>query len=260
MNWRAAAQRARDLAQTLPAAADLLVFYAAVIDAQASLAARLGALAGRGGLTGVLAADAVHVRAGLADLLRAVDANGPEPLRRGVVELRHAEDAAIDEMLLDYWTTPSDLQFFAKALLQPYARALADASQAPRERSFVPVDNCCPFCGGPPQVATFHAASASGDGGRRLHCALCLTAWPFRRILCAHCGEEDERKVGYYEMPGFDHVSVEACDVCRHYLKCVDLGRLGLAVPFVDEVAASTLDVWAHERGFIKIERNLIGL
>ena len=53
---------------------------------------------------------------------------------------------------------------------------------------------------------------------------------------------------------------VDACDSCRHYLKSIDLGRLGLAVPLVDEVAAAALDLWALEHGYEKIELNLVGL
>jgi formate dehydrogenase maturation protein FdhE len=43
-------------------------------------------------------------------------------------------------------------------------------------------------------------------------------------------------------------------------LKTIDLGRLGLAVPLVDEVAGATLDVWARSHGYEKIELNLVGL
>ena len=53
---------------------------------------------------------------------------------------------------------------------------------------------------------------------------------------------------------------VEACDTCRHYLKGIDLTRLGIAVPLVDEVASAPLDLWADEHGYVKIELNLVGL
>jgi len=51
-----------------------------------------------------------------------------------------------------------------------------------------------------------------------------------------------------------------ACDTCGHYLKGVDLTRLGVAVPIVDEVAGAPLDAWAREHGYEKIELNLVGL
>ena len=66
--------------------------------------------------------------------------------------------------------------------------------------------------------------------------------------------------MGYFHTPVLDHVRVDACDSCHHYLKTVDLTRLGLADPLVDEVAAAPLDVWAGEHGYEKIELNLVGL
>ena len=81
-----------------------------------------------------------------------------------------------------------------------------------------------------------------------------------RRVLCAHCGEEDERRLGYFHAPDFDHVRVDACETCRQYIKTVDLTKLGLAVPLVDEVASAVLDLWARERGYTKVTPNLIGL
>ena len=53
---------------------------------------------------------------------------------------------------------------------------------------------------------------------------------------------------------------VPACDTCRRYLKSIDLTRLGTAVPIVDEVAGASLDLWALQHGYEKIELNLVGL
>jgi formate dehydrogenase maturation protein FdhE len=44
------------------------------------------------------------------------------------------------------------------------------------------------------------------------------------------------------------------------YIKGVDLTRLGLAEPLVDDVATAALDLWAVEKGYTKIELNLVGL
>jgi len=93
-----------------------------------------------------------------------------------------------------------------------------------------------------------------------LLCATCLSTWPFGRVLCAQCGEEDEHKLGYFHSPDYDHLRIDACESCRHYLKTVDLGRFGLAVPLVDEVAGASLDIWARDHGYEKIELNLVGL
>jgi len=102
-------------------------------------------------------------------------------------------------------------------------------------------ENRCPFCAGRPQLAFLRAEPGAEGGNRHLLCATCLTVWPFRRVVCAHCGEERPAKLGWFHAPEFDHVRIEACDTCRHYLKGVDLTRLGLAVPLVDEIAAVAL-------------------
>src|SRR2546426_207064 len=89
-----------------------------------------------------------------------------------------------------------------------------------------------------------------------LICATCLSSWQFRRVVCVNCGEERPAKLGYFHTPEYDHIRIEACDTCKHYIKGVDLTRLGFAVPLVDEVAAAPLDVWARAHGYAKIELN----
>lgn len=97
-------------------------------------------------------------------------------------------------------------------------------------------------------------------GGRQLVCALCLSPWSFGRLVCAACGETDERQLGYYHAESHDHVRVDACGACHSYIKTVDLARRGDADPITDEVAAAPLDLWAREHGYRKIEMNLVGL
>ena len=79
-------------------------------------------------------------------------------------------------------------------------------------------------------------------------------------MVCAKCGEERPAQLGYFHSPEFEHIRIEACDTCKHYIKGVDLTRLGLAAPLVDEMYAGALDLWAREHGYTKIELNLVGL
>jgi FdhE protein len=144
---------------------------------------------------------------------------------------------------------------------QPYARWLAESGSRPVDRSFDSRENRCPFCGGMPQVSFLQITEASSESGNRhLICALCLTNWSFRRVVCAYCGEERPFKLGYFHTQEYDHVRIEACDNCKHYIKGVDLTRFGLAIPLVDEIASAALDVWAQAHGYSKIELNMVGL
>jgi formate dehydrogenase accessory protein FdhE len=259
-SWDGLIRRAEHLAAKGDATGGLLTFYAELLRAQKKA---YEFLRGRKGWlpSGILEDDLRVVRVLMPELLRAVEASGPAALVEEAQTLLRAGDEELDRLLLEQWRAPSDVQFFAKAFLQPYARWLAESGGRPVDRDFERRESLCPFCGGRPQVSVLRVKEPSAEsGGRDLVCATCLTEWPFRRVVCAQCGEERPARLGYFHTTEYDHVRVEACDTCKHYLKGVDLTRLGLAAPLVDEIAASPLDVWAQEHGYTKIELNLVGL
>jgi len=259
-SWDRCIERAQQLAGADEAVHPLLTFYSALLGLQKGLAAAL--TANRNATpTGALAHDIDSLRPGIAAFLESIAAEGPEILAKQARRLLEGAGTEIDDLLTTCWNRPSDRQFFAKAVLQPYARFLAEAGVMPVDRELTMTESRCPFCGGVPQLSMLHGAGGSLEGGgRSLLCATCLTVWPFRRVLCAYCGEEDEHKLGYFHSPQYEHLRVDACDTCRHYLKTIDLTRLGIAVPLVDEVAGAALDIWAREQGYEKIELNLVGL
>jgi len=258
--WDAAIRRAEHLAANADATKELLTFYAELLRAQKEiydfLRSRQGWLP-----SGVLGDDLAVVREALPWLLRAVESNGPAPLAEESRALARAGVEEVGRVILEEWRAPTGTRFFAKALLQPYARWLAESGGHPLDRDLERGAGRCPFCGGRAQVGLLRTREPSADGGgRELLCATCLNVWPFGRVLCANCGEQRPAQLGYFHTPEYEHIRIEACDTCKHYLKGVDLTRLGLAVPLVDEVAAAPLDVWAHEHGYAKVELNLVGL
>jgi FdhE protein len=258
--WDKQIERAELLAAQASGSRELLSFYSQLLRAQKEiyefLRSRKDWLA-----SGDLERDLPLIREPFARLLKTVETYGPEPLAAEAQELSNSNDVIIDEMLISHWLSPSDIQFFAKALLQPYGRWLADAGGEVRGQEVFRSERRCPFCGGNPQVSFLQSKESNAESGNRdLICATCLSTWEFRRVVCANCGEERPAKLGYFQSPEFDHVRIEACDTCRHYIKGVDLTRLGFAVPLVDEVAAAPLDLWAREHGYTKIEINLVGL
>jgi hypothetical protein len=257
-SWEQRIERASTLAARDDSTRALLDIYARLLALQRDCAAALDSAAAR--LTGSLDRDLDVVGPCVPRILDHLADIGPMRLAEDARRLRDDGSPAIRETLLHGWRSPSDKLFFAKLVLQPYARCLAVHDLHPIDRELPRTDNVCPFCGGAPQLAILHQASESNAGGRSLQCSTCFTVWPFRRILCARCGESDEHKLGYFHSPSFDHLRVDACETCKHYVKTVDLTRLGLAVPIVDEIAGAALDVWAQERGYEKIELNLVGL
>jgi FdhE protein len=100
-----------------------------------------------------------------------------------------------------------------------------------------------------------------GDGAARsMACGFCLAEWEFRRIVCPGCGEEDSRKLPVFLAEEFDYMRVECCDVCKTYLKSTDLTKNGHAEPLVEELASAPLDLWSRERGYTKLQPNLLGI
>jgi formate dehydrogenase maturation protein FdhE len=258
--WDSRIQRARRLAAERPESNELLAFYSRLLSAQKDiyefLRTREGWLP-----CGEIARDLPVLRQAAPTLLSMVKAHGPEELASQAHKLLQASEVELADVLAEYWRTPADSQFFAKALLQPYLSWLREAGAKPVDRHLEGGENRCPFCKGKPQLSILQVKESSSEsGGRDLICATCLLVWPFRRVVCANCGEEDPTRIGYYHAPEYDHVRVEACDTCRHYIKAVDLTRYGFAVPLVDEVACAPLDLWIRERGYTKIEMNLLGV
>ncbi len=78
-------------------------------------------------------------------------------------------------------------------------------------------------------------------------------------MLCPSCGEENHQKLPRYSAEDLKGIRVEACDTCHFYVKSIDLTVDGRAVPLVDEVAFATLDVWATEHSYKKVQPNLMG-
>jgi FdhE protein len=145
-------------------------------------------------------------------------------------------------------------RFYTRVLLQPCAERLA----ARADLAAAPSTQTCPFCNAKPLLAILRG---EGDGAKRsLLCSLCATEWPFRRVFCPNCGEEQKDQLPVYTTDQISHVRVEACDTCRTYLKSVNLTKDGFAIPEVDEIATVALDVWADEGGYTKVEHNLLAM
>lgn len=103
----------------------------------------------------------------------------------------------------------------------------------------------CPACGGEPEMGILGSAS-----GRQLVCARCTLRWPFSASRCVFCGNDEPSLLTTLASP--DRVyQLQACEVCRRYLKAFD-ERFGgrPALPAFDAVATLPLDAAAVQRGY----------
>lgn len=259
--WERRIRRAEELIGERPFAAEFLQFYIRVARAQKELHFKLS--------KGARSADASFGRelsvvelseltSNFGPFLSMAEHYGPKPLAELSRELRADKPAAWSELLSSAWSahTQSDAQgFLALAFLQPYAELLrSHAKAAPSLHAYA----VCPFCSRKPVVGVMRQM---GDGAARsLVCAFCVNEWEFRRLVCPGCGEENDRKLPVFTASDFDYIRVEGCDVCKTYIKTVDLTKNGHAEPVVEDMVSAPLDLWAREQGYAKLEKNLLGM
>jgi len=53
---------------------------------------------------------------------------------------------------------------------------------------------------------------------------------------------------------------IESCETCRAYVKSIDLSNDARPLPEVDDLVSISLDLWALEQGFERLEPGLAGL
>jgi FdhE protein len=100
----------------------------------------------------------------------------------------------------------------------------------------------CPVCGSAPRLADL-----SGEGGkRRLHCSLCEAAWPYPRLRCPFCENDNRKELSYLRAENEEGFRVDLCGRCNNYLKTMDLREItGPIILPLDDVATWHLDIIA---------------
>ncbi|HXJ41978.1 MAG TPA: formate dehydrogenase accessory protein FdhE [Bryobacteraceae bacterium] len=248
--WDRRIQRADELAEEHPYAADGLRFYRCVAGFQKGLDWYLK----ESGVTdlGVLAPK-------FPEFLSQVAAIAPEPIAQSAREWTAQPSDQIYGMLTLHWRTPAAVTdpegLLARLFMQPYAEHLAEGAESNPDHANPAT---CPFCSDRPAVSVLRP---EGDGAKRsLICAMCSMEWSCGRIVCPACGEEAADKLAVYTADQFPHVRIDACDSCGHYIKTIDLSRNGRAIPVVDDLASIPLDLWALEHSYSKLQINLLGI
>jgi FdhE protein len=249
------ATRAETLTARSESAREPLQFAAGLYRVQGRLAGELEAVS----LRGRLDEDLDALLAASAPLLRYAAEHGPSVLAADArIRMGEARDLAAAR-LRAWWEADrtNGTDYLSRALLRPYVETLAHIDLAPTRTRRA---GHCPFCGGPPWIAS-RRSDAPTDGAQRfLGCSLCGGEWPLLRARCAACGEEDPDRLPSFRSEEYPCARIEACEVCRRYLKSIDLTLDGRAVPEVDDLVSVSMDLWARGQGFERIEPGLAGI
>jgi hypothetical protein len=115
----------------------------------------------------------------------------------------------------------------------------------------------CPLCAAPPCFGDI-----GEDGKRWLSCALCGARWTIGRLRCAYCDNRDAKALTRLAAEGEEEgYLIEACDVCRGYLKGVDRRlRWNAASALIEDWGTPHLDLIAYQRGYWRATPSLVQL
>jgi formate dehydrogenase accessory protein FdhE len=89
---------------------------------------------------------------------------------------------------------------------------------------------------------------------KHLRCGQCGADWPFRRLHCLYCGNEDHHTLGYFSAESDQEtMRVEFCDQCNGYLKViVSFAPTPPDMLALSDLATLHLDYIAQERGYTR--------
>jgi len=210
-------------------------------------------------LTGSIEHDLQAVRAPFDEVVRYAGEAGPPGLRAEVDGYASQGTAR----LVAWWrgSRSGRTDYLARAVLRPYAEALVAGGVAPEPfTGAAPAAAGCTSCGGPAWIAWRRSGSGDEAAQRFLGCGVCGSERLLGRIACAACGETAPDKLAVFQTERHPAVRIEACDTCERYVKSIDLTVDGLAVPEIDDLCSLSMDLWATEQGYERLEPSLAGV
>jgi formate dehydrogenase maturation protein FdhE len=249
----ARADRAEALAERAPAGREALLFAAGLFRVQGVVAGAIDRAHQAHRLGGGLKDDLPRIAAEMSALVGFAAERGPPALQDDARQL-----AELGPRLAAVWDGSVEGDYLARALLRPYLEVLAAAGVRPERAR---PEGGCPFCGGAASIACRRSPPGAIDGAQRLlGCGLCGGEWPVNRIRCPACGEESPDRLPIFHTDRHPAARIEACARCQTYVKSIDLTGDGRAIPEVDDLCSLSLDLWAAEQGYRRLEAGLAGI
>jgi FdhE protein len=105
----------------------------------------------------------------------------------------------------------------------------------------------CPICGKEPKIGEIKEE----EGVRYLFCNQCGIEWPYQRIRCPFCGNEEQQTLAYFTVEDDERYRVDVCNECKRYIKIVDFREMKEEANLdVEDIATLHLDILANEEGY----------
>jgi len=127
-------------------------------------------------------------------------------------------------------------------------------------RQLTPVAEGIPWDEGYCFICGAHAVFGelrNGTQGKHLRCGRCGADWRYRRLQCAHCGNDDYRTLRFiYSEDQPERIHAEICDECGLYLKIItSASPVPCDLIEVEDLATLYVDYALKERGYARPAR-----
>ncbi|WP_144551795.1 formate dehydrogenase accessory protein FdhE [Bacillus sp. X1(2014)] len=120
--------------------------------------------------------------------------------------------------------------FLAETALRPYLQMAAEHIQPEIDRAIPGAG--CPACGEPVRLAVIEE-----DGKKMIQCPRCFAHWHAKRLECAHCGNEDHKRMKFLTIEGDAVSQIQVCEGCKGYIKIIDTRQ------YIEKPSAALLDL-----------------
>ena len=135
--------------------------------------------------------------------------------------------------------------------MSPFWRLAAERYAEELRQLVTNEKSTCPVCGNYPDFAIL---DDNEHGRRYLHCLCCNWQWPFKRMGCGYCGNEEYSQLGYIVFEEVKGYKIYHCEQCKSYLKTFDQRAATARLdrnPMLEHVKLLFLDLLAIEKGYL---------
>jgi len=173
--------------------------------------------------------------------------DGEEDFRELVLGAFYGEPGEMEDDEQDNEEETFDLiDLFLEECLRPaFERVAAKYGESVLKSKWS--EGYCPICGKEPKIGEIKEE----EGRRYLFCNQCGIKWPFLRIKCPFCGNEEQQTLAYFTVEDDERYRVDVCNECKRYIKIVDFRETKEEANLdIEDITTLHLDMLATEEGY----------